>query len=102
MGWYNTLDFCAVNIHSLPHSTVGRFYFLGLAILLALADGKLVRLNTSSCALHTVSLNKLNCQSLEQRKVYCRASQGEGGLCSKQPKLSSGFSGKSFYRQNLG
>ena len=58
--------------------------------------------NPSSCAQHTVRRKKLKCQSLEQGKVYCRAKQGErvvGALKTLNPQW---FSGKSFYRQNLG
>ena len=38
---------------------------------------RLKQLLTSSCAQHTVRPNKQKCQSLEQRKVYCKAKQGE-------------------------
>ena len=40
----------------------------------------LATISTISCAQHTVSPNKQKCPSLEQRKVYCRAMQGERWL----------------------
>ena len=51
-----------------------------------------------SCARHTVKSNKPKHQSLEQRKVYCRAQQGEWEACAHPPWLW----GRHFYRQNLG
>ena len=48
--------------------------------------------NASSCAQSMVKPNKPKHQSLEQRKVYYRAMQGEGGLCPPNPKPSKNFS----------
>ena len=48
-------------------------------------------LNASSCARRTVRPNKPKRRSLEQRKVYCRACQETGVLCSENPKLPEGF-----------
>ena len=44
-----------------------------------------VLLNGSSCAWHTGRTDKPKCQSLEQRKVYCRAMQGDRCLPSPEP-----------------
>ena len=41
--------------------------------------------------------NKLKCQSLEQRKGYCRTKQGEGvAHARKNPQLPDGFQGEVF------
>ena len=59
--------------------------------------------STSPCAQLTVKPNKLKCQSLEQKKVYCQAMQGDGRFVpSKYPslpqrKLQSIFLFLSFY-----
>ena len=48
--------------------------------------------NASSSVQSMVKTNKPKYQSLEQRKVYYRAMQGEGGLCPPNPKPSKNFS----------
>ena len=48
--------------------------------------------NARSYAQSMVKPNKPKYQSLEQRKVYYRAMQGEGGLCPQNPKPSKNFS----------
>lgn len=54
-----------------------------------------VVLSTSSHAQHTVKPNKPKRRSVEQRTIYCRATQGEWVACGqKGPKLPSGFQGK--------
>ena len=54
-------------------------------------------LNSSPHAWFPVRPNKPKQQSLEQRKVYCRASAKENGqLMLKRPKLSDGFQGRIF------
>ena len=60
--------------------------------------------SASSIAHCSVRPDKPKCQSLEQRKVYCRAMQEIGGSCSKEaPSLSSlkGF-GKAFLKARWG
>ena len=59
-------------------------------------------LKTNLCAWHTVRPSKPKCQSLEQRKVYCRAKQGEYVAYAQKLRITQWFSGKSSYRQNLG
>ena len=58
--------------------------------------------NASSCAGRTVRANKLKHQSLEHRKIYCRDKQGEWVACAQKTQTAQWFSGRSFYRQNLG
>ena len=49
--------------------------------------------NTSLCAQHTVRPNKQKCWSSEQRRVYCRAMQGERvARAPKIPNSPKGFS----------
>ena len=48
-------------------------------------------LNTSLHARCTVRPNKLNHQSLEQRKIYCKASKETGGSCPQNSELPRGF-----------
>ena len=55
--------------------------------------------NAGLCAQHTVRPNKTKCQSLEQRKVYCRAKQGERVACAQNPKLPEGFQQSIFRSQ---
>ena len=53
---------------------------------------RLANVSASSCARHTVRSNKPKHQSMEQRKVYCRAMQGDRWLMPpKKPKLLEGF-----------
>ena len=55
----------------------GQGFFCSLLCLKLLFD-------SSPCAWVTVRPDKSKCPNLEQRRVYCRAKQGEqGGLCSK-------------------
>ena len=48
----------------------------------------------SSCCWCPVRPNKLKHRSLEQRKVYCRAMQGEQVACAQNPWLLDGFGGE--------
>ena len=54
------------------------------------------------CAWHPVRPNKSRHQSLEQRKVYCKAKQGDQVIHTKKSETLQWFSEKSLYRQNLG
>ena len=59
--------------------------------------------NASSCARHTeAKQTQSKCQSLKQRKIYCRALQGEWVACAqKTPELPKGFS-KAFLKTRRG
>ena len=52
--------------------------------------------NTSLCTTCTVRPSKPKCCSLEQRKVYCRAKQGERVARAQNPQFPDGFGGKVF------
>ena len=57
-----------------------------------LSDAVHESVNASSCARRTVRPNKLKCQSREQRKVFCRAMQGdEVAQALRSLKLPEGF-----------
>ena len=59
--------------------------------------GKLeVSSNPSLCAGSTTRPNKLKRRSLEQRKFYCRAEQGEQLARTQRPKLPGGLRGRVF------
>ena len=52
---------------------------------------KLLLPKTSSCAQNMVRPNKPKCQSLEPRKVCCRAKKGQVAYAEKIPNSSMGF-----------
>ena len=67
------------------------FGVLSFSLCLRPLSYKYMLLNAGSCPRRTVRPNTLKCQSLEQRKVYCRAVQGDRWLMPPNPELPKGF-----------
>ena len=59
--------------------------------------GMVLLLNIRSCARRIVKPNKPKHRSLEQRKVYCRAMQGDRWLIPEKPQTPQRVSAKRFY-----
>lgn len=64
--------------------------------------GTYVAIRKFMCHKPSKAKKKLKHWSVKQRKVYCRAKQGERGTCAQKTQTPQWFGGKSFYRQNLG